>query len=56
VSSDRFHLAQFNIARALAPLEDPLLQDFVAQLDTVNAEAEASPGFVWRQFPPPKTT
>ncbi len=42
------HIAQLNIARARAPLEDPLLADFVAQLDAVNALAEASPGFVWR--------
>jgi hypothetical protein len=46
--SNRFHLAQFNIARALAPLDDPLLHDFVGQLDAVNGEAESSPGFVWR--------
>jgi Domain of unknown function (DUF3291) len=43
-----FHLAQINIARALAPLDDPLLADFVAQLDEINALAERSPGFVWR--------
>jgi hypothetical protein len=42
------HLAQFNIARALAPLDDPLMADFVAQLDAVNAGAESSQGFVWR--------
>ncbi|MGH6928772.1 MAG: DUF3291 domain-containing protein [Dongiaceae bacterium] len=42
------HIAQLNIARAVAPLEDPLLADFMAQLDAVNAMAEASPGFVWR--------
>jgi hypothetical protein len=44
----RFHVAQVNIARMLAPLEDPLMADFVAQLDPVNALADASPGFVWR--------
>lgn len=43
-----WHLAQLNVARALAPLEDPLLADFMAALDRVNALAEASPGFVWR--------
>jgi hypothetical protein len=43
-----FHLAQLNIARALAPMDDPLLQDFVTALDDVNALAERSPGFVWR--------
>ena len=43
-----FHLAQVNVARALAPLDDPLLADFVANLDRVNALADAAPGFVWR--------
>jgi hypothetical protein len=42
------HIAQLNIAHAKAPLDDPLLADFMAQLDAVNAMAEASPGFVWR--------
>ncbi|HZW11720.1 MAG TPA: DUF3291 domain-containing protein [Noviherbaspirillum sp.] len=42
------HLAQVNIARARAPLEDPLMSGFVARLDEINALAEASPGFVWR--------
>jgi Domain of unknown function (DUF3291) len=42
------HLAQFNIARLVAPLDDPRLADFVGALDRVNALAEASPGFVWR--------
>lgn len=43
-----FHLAQLNVARLLAPLDDPLLADFVQALDRINAVAEASPGFVWR--------
>jgi len=42
------HLAQVNIARALAPLDDPLLAGFMAQLETINALADASPGFVYR--------
>ena len=42
------HLAQINIARALAALDEPLMAGFVARLDDVNALAEASPGFVWR--------
>src|SRR5215204_6317759 len=42
------HLAQINIARIRAPLTDPLMADFVAQLETVNRAAETSPGFVWR--------
>ena len=42
------HLAQFNLAGAVAPLDDPKLADFMARLDEINALAEASPGFVWR--------
>ncbi len=44
----RHHLAQANIARPVAPLDDPLMADFVAQLDAINAAADRSPGFVWR--------
>lgn len=43
-----YHIAQINIARMLAPIEDPLMQDFVAQLPPINAIADESPGFVWR--------
>lgn len=45
---DPWHLAQLNIARPVAPLDRPPLAEFVAQLDAINALAEASPGFVWR--------
>ena len=43
-----YQLAQINIARAVAPLDDPRLADFVAGLDEINALADESPGFVWR--------
>jgi hypothetical protein len=43
-----YHIAQINIARMLAPIDDPLMRDFVAQLPPINALAEQSPGFVWR--------
>ena len=43
-----YHLAQLNIARMLAPIESPQLSDFVANLDRINALAEAADGFVWR--------
>ncbi len=36
------------MARAIAPLTDPRLADFVALLDEINALADQSPGFVWR--------
>ena len=41
-------LAQVNIGRLLAPIDSPLIADFVAALDSVNAMADAAPGFVWR--------
>ncbi|AGZ43595.1 DUF3291 domain-containing protein [Actinoplanes friuliensis] len=42
------HLAQLNVARLRAPLDSPVLADFVALLPEVNALAESSPGYVWR--------
>lgn len=42
------HLAQCNIARLKAPIDSPVVADFVAALDPINALAEESPGFVWR--------
>jgi hypothetical protein len=43
-----YNVAQLNIARAKAPLDDPLLAEFMAKLDEVNALADRSPGFIWR--------
>ncbi len=43
-----WQLAQANIARAVAPIDDPAMAEFMALLDSVNALAESSPGFVWR--------
>jgi hypothetical protein len=42
------HLAQINIARFRLPTADPANAEFIANLDRVNAIAEAQPGFVWR--------
>jgi hypothetical protein len=44
----RFHLAQANIGRLRAPLEDPIMEGFRNQLDPLNELADRSPGFVWR--------
>jgi hypothetical protein len=46
--SQALHLAQINVARLVAPLDSPLVADFAALIDGVNALAERSPGFVWR--------
>lgn len=43
-----YELAQVNISRLLAPIDSPLLADFVSALDPVNAVADAADGFVWR--------
>jgi hypothetical protein len=44
----RFHLAQVNIGRIRAPLDDPLMDGFRSQLDVINRLADSTPGFVWR--------
>jgi Domain of unknown function (DUF3291) len=46
--SGPFNIAEINIALPLAPVDSPLLEEFAAQLDPVNALADRSPGFVWR--------
>lgn len=46
--SKKYHLAQVNIALMRSPLNDPLMEEFVASLDEINALADGSPGFVWR--------
>jgi hypothetical protein len=43
-----FELAQLNIAYLKAPIDSPLLADFVANLDRINLLADASDGFRWR--------
>lgn len=43
-----YEVAQLNLARAVAPLDDPVMAGFVARLDEINALAERSAGFVWR--------
>jgi len=41
-------VAQINIGRLIAPLDDPRIADFIARLDSINALADSAPGFVWR--------
>ena len=44
----KVHLAQLNIGRLKAPIDDPMIDDFRNNLAHINALAEASPGFIWR--------
>ena len=48
MTAESFHLAHINIAHMRGGYDDPVMAEFVARLDAVNAVAEASPGFVWR--------
>jgi hypothetical protein len=44
-----YHLAQMNIGRILGTtIDDAVMKEFVDQLDSINALAEQSDGFVWR--------
>lgn len=44
----QYHLAQVNIGRIRAELDDPSMHGFVSRLDEINALADSAPGFVWR--------
>lgn len=44
----QWQLAQLNIGRAIAPLDDARMHGFTSQLAAINQLAEQSPGFVWR--------
>ena len=44
----QWYLAQVNIGRLRAPVDDPLIAEFVAGLDRINALADLATGFVWR--------
>src|SRR5690348_13368193 len=45
---DGHRLAQINVGRLRAPVDSPVVAEFMAALDPVNAIADASPGFAWR--------
>ena len=42
------HLAQANVAYALAPLDSPKMAGFVRASAHVNRAADSADGFVWR--------
>ena len=43
-----WHIAQLNVGRMVAPVTAPEVADFMANLEPINALADASAGFVWR--------
>jgi Domain of unknown function (DUF3291) len=42
------HLAELNVGRLVATLDDPRVAEFMAALARVNGLAERMPGYVWR--------
>jgi hypothetical protein len=43
-----YELAQLNIGLIRGPMDSPLMADFAASLERINALADQSPGFIWR--------
>ncbi|UWY27875.1 DUF3291 domain-containing protein [Flavobacterium sp. TR2] len=45
----KYHLAEINIAKMKGvDINDPIMKEFVDNLDAINTLAEESEGFVWR--------
>jgi hypothetical protein len=42
------HLAQVNVARLRAPMDDPSMREFAAAVGPIHRLAHTSPGFVWQ--------
>jgi hypothetical protein len=43
-----YELAQLNIGIIKGPMDSPIMADFAANLERINALADQSPGFMWR--------
>lgn len=43
-----YHLAQLNIANAVASMDSPTMAGFIARLDEIHDLADNAEGFVWR--------
>ena len=43
-----YELAQLNIGIIRGPMDSPLMAEFAANLEHINALADSSPGFLWR--------
>ena len=41
-------IGQMNFATAIAPLDNPIMAEFIENLNKINSIAEASDGFIWR--------
>jgi len=43
-----YHLAEVNVGKLLAPIDDPRIAEFRDNLSRINDLADAQAGFVWR--------
>lgn len=43
-----YELAQLNIGVIRGPMDSPIMAEFAANLERVNAMADHAPGFLWR--------
>ena len=43
-----YELAQLNVGIIKGPMDSPVMAEFAASLQRINAVADLSPGFVWR--------
>lgn len=50
-----YYLAQINVGRLRAPLDDPCMAEYVALRPVIDALARTSPGFIWRRTGPGST-
>ncbi len=48
MTDTRWHLAQLNVGRLVAPVGSAVIEGFRVQLEPINALADTHPGFVWR--------
>jgi hypothetical protein len=48
MNDNRYHVAQFNLARARMPLDDPQMRGFVENLRPINELADQNPAHLWR--------
>jgi hypothetical protein len=47
--AEKYHIAEINIAKMKGvDINDPIMKEFMENLDRVNEIAESSEGFVWR--------
>jgi hypothetical protein len=51
MNQKNYHLIHANVAIMQAPLDDPIMADFVNQVDEINVLAQESPAFVAQPTP-----